>query len=204
MKKILLNYINRNRKNLFIIIILFCIGVAIGIIFINNTEDIQKNSIRDCINNLIINAKNYDNIEKIELLSFSIKNNLIIIIIIWFLGCTIIGGPIIYLVILYKGISIGYTISALIAVLGIKIGTITALLALSIHNIIYLPAFFIIAENGIKLYKGIYKKCINIKEEFIKHTIALFITSGIAILSSFIEVYCSTNLLLFFIFKVLQ
>ena len=204
MKKVLLNYINNNKKNLFIIIILFCIGVAIGIIFINNTEDTQKNDIRDCINNLIINVPNYNNIEKIKLLSFSIKNNLILIIIIWFLGCTIIGGPIIYVVILYKGISIGYTISALIAVLGIKIGTIIALLALSIHNIIYLPVFFIIAENGIKLYKGIYKKCINIKEEFIKHTIALLITSGIAILSSFIEVYCSTNLLLFFIFKVLQ
>lgn len=203
MKNILVNYINKNKTDLLIIIVLFFVGIAIGIIFINNTEDIQKNDIRNYIDNLICNAKNYANIDKTQLLSISVKNNLLFIIIIWFLGCTIIGGPIIYLAIIYKGISIGYTISALIAVLGVKTGTIITILALALQNIIYLPIVFVIAENGVKLYKGLYKRCINIKEELIKHTIIMSASLVITFLSSLVEVYCSTNLLILFISKVL-
>ena len=42
MKSILIDYVIRNKKNFIIIITLFCIGIAIGIFFINNSNENQK------------------------------------------------------------------------------------------------------------------------------------------------------------------
>lgn len=52
--------------------------------------------------------------------------------------------------------------------------------------------------SGIKLYQKLkLDKYVNMKIEFIRHTIILLITLVISILASFIEVYLSTNFLLF-------
>lgn len=197
MKKILVDYIVRNKKNFIIILAVFCIGVFIGTISINNLAENQKLELTNYIENLVQNIKNSENIDRLNLLILSIKENIAIIILVWFLGCTIIGGVFIYIAILYKGFAIGYTASALIAVLGIRHGTIIAILSLLMQNLIFLPAFFLIAENGIKLYKGIYKRCINLKEEVIRHSVIMLISIMLSIISSFVEIYFSMNLLIF-------
>ncbi len=195
MKNVIMNYINKNKFIFIIISIIFCIGIAIGIISINMSSDVQKNEINIYITNLLNHIKSNENIDRIQLLFLSIKNNVLLIVIIWILGCTIIGGPIIYLVILYKGFLLGYTISALVAVLGIKTGTLFAISSLTFQNIIFLPFIFIMAENGIMIHKDIKIRSVNLRIEVIKYTIIMFITTLVSILASFVEVYCSTSLL---------
>lgn len=151
MRKILTNYIFKNKKNFIIISLLFCIGIAIGILFINYSSDNQKTEINLYISELLENIKKTENINKTNLLILSIKQNVFFILLIWFLGCTIIGGIFIYVAILYKGFAIGYTISAMIATMGIKGGTIFSIVSLLSQNIIFIPAFFIIAENRNKI-----------------------------------------------------
>ena len=197
MKKVLIEYIIRNKKNFIIIAILFCIGIAAGIFLVNNSNEIQRQELNEYITSLIKKIKETNNVNNFELLMLSIKENVTIILIIWFLGCTIIGGIFIYLAILYKGFTIGYTISAMVAVLGIKQGIMISIISLLLQNIIFLPAFFLIAENGIKLYKGIYTRCINLKEEVIRHTVIMLITIMLSIFASLTEVYISMNLLIF-------
>lgn len=197
MKKVLIEYIIRNKKNFIIIAILFCVGITIGIFSVNNSSDAQKEELNSYITSLIEKVKTTDDIDNLELLMLSIKENVSLILIVWFLGCTIIGGIFIYLAIIYKGFTIGYTISAMLAVLGTKQGIILSIISLLLQNIIFLSAFFLIAENGIKLYKGIYTRCINLKEEVIRHTIIMLITIMLSIFSSLVEVYISMNLLIF-------
>lgn len=151
MKKVLIEYIIKNKKNFFIIAIIFILGISLGIIFINTSDDFQKNELNSYINSLIKNIKDTNNISKIDLLFLSIKQNVCFILLVWFLGCTIIGGLFIYVTILYKGFAIGYTISSIIAVLGIKNGIIFSCLSLLLQNIIFIPAFFILAENRNKI-----------------------------------------------------
>lgn len=151
MKNTLVNYVIKNKKNFIVIVTLFCIGIAIGIFFINNSSEIQKSEINTYLGDLIKNIKDSDNINKLDLLFLSIKQNAFLILLIWFLGCTIIGGIFIYIMVIYKGFAIGYTISAIIAVLGVKTGTIFSIASLLLQNIIFIPAFFIIAENRNKI-----------------------------------------------------
>lgn len=151
MKKVLIEYIIKNKKNFFIIAIIFILGISIGTIFINTSNSFQKEEINNYVNILIKNIKDTNNINKIDLLFLSIKQNALFILMIWFLGCTIIGGLFIYVMILYKGFAIGYTISSIIAVLGVKNGIIFSCLSLLLQNIVFIPAFFIIAENRDKI-----------------------------------------------------
>ncbi len=151
MKKVLLDYIIRNKKNFIIIITVFFIGIIGGVIFINNVNETQKLEISNYIGELVNNIKNSQNVDRLELLIISIKQNILFILLVWFLGCTIIGGMFIYIAIIYKGFAIGYTISALVTVLGVKQGSIIVLASLVLQNIIFLPALFLIAENRNKI-----------------------------------------------------
>lgn len=151
MKKVLIEYIIKNKKNFFIIAIIFILGISLGIVFVNTSNNFQKEELNNYVNVLIKNIKDTNNINKIDLLFLSIKQNVFFILIVWFLGCTIIGGLFIYVMILYKGFAIGYTISSIIAVLGVKNGIIFSCLSLLLQNIVFIPAFFIIAENRYKI-----------------------------------------------------
>ena len=79
MKKVLLEYIIRNKKNFIIIITVFFIGIIGGIIFINNSNETQKIEISSYIGELVNNIKNSQNIDRLKLLIISIKQNILFI-----------------------------------------------------------------------------------------------------------------------------
>ena len=130
------------------------------------------------------------------MLKKSITSNLLTGIIIWFMGLTVIGMPVVYGIIAFKGFSLGYTLSAIIAILG-KNGIAFSIFALFVHNLIYIPSIFIISVSGIKLHKSIMKdkRKENIKLEICRHSITSFIVCIILVLAAFLEVYVSTSLL---------
>ena len=81
------------------------------------------------------------------MLILSIKDNVSYILLIWFLGCTIVGGCLIYLAIIYKGFAIGYTCAALVASIESKVGIMLILSTFVLQNMILIPGIFLIAEN---------------------------------------------------------
>ncbi len=91
-----------------------------GIAFINHVGETGRQEIENYINSLKENIKLSDEINQTVILKQSIKQNLMFVLMIWFLGCTLLGSFLIYGAVLYKGFSIGYTASAIIATLGTK------------------------------------------------------------------------------------
>lgn len=195
-ESVLFNYLNKNRKSFIKIIIIFFLGIVLGIIFINNISSSQISEINNYVSKLINNIKNSEDINKVEILTQSIKQNVSFLLIVWFLGCTIIGSGLIYIAIIYKGFSLGYTIAVIVACLNAKSAIIFILASLVIQNIIFLPTFFILAESGMKLYKVTATNYIDIKSELIRYSLIMLISVILAILSSYAEVYISTNLLI--------
>ncbi|MBR3697851.1 MAG: stage II sporulation protein M [Clostridia bacterium] len=166
-------------------------------IFINNTSYNGITEITSFIENLRENIKTKANIDRISCLIESLNQNTKMVIIIWVLGSTIIGSFFIYFVVAYKGFLVGYTISAIIASLGIKGGSIFVFSYLLFPNIIFLPSIFVLAESGIKVYLRIIKNNVNIKTELVRHFIIMLIVLFFSCIASIIEAYFSTSLLLF-------
>ena len=119
-KTILTQHIKTNIKDYLILSIVFIIGVMLGVIIINNSDEQSKNEISGYINGFVnvIQDEKYE-VDKVKLIKISIIENLKMVGIIWIAGSTIIGIPLIYIISSYKGVCIGYTISAIILTLGI-------------------------------------------------------------------------------------
>jgi len=196
-KELIIGNIEKNIKEYIIIILLFIIGIIIGVIFINNSTEYQKDELDIYFNSVIEQLKNNFNIDQIGLLKESIGKNLILGLFLWFIGLTVIGIPILYGTIIFRGFCLGYTVSSAIATLGISKGFIFVICTVFMQNIIIIPCMIALGVSGVKLYKFINKrdKKISVKTEIVRHTFFSIFILVLLILSSFIEVYISSNLL---------
>ena len=197
-KDFILRNIHDNLKSYLIVIILFIIGIVAGVIFINNTNETQGAEIQGYINNFISSLKQDYHIDKMELLKSSLWDNFILIISMWFIGSTVIGIPIVFGIVIFRGFCIGYAVSSAVAVLGAQKGIIFILTTMFLQNIIFIPVIICMAVSCIRLYKSIMKdkRRENIKLEIIRHTLVSIMLFIVLVLATLIEVYISTNLLM--------
>jgi len=77
----------------------------------------------------------------------SIKKNLLLAILLWFAGLTVVGVFVVYGLICYKGFCLGYSISSIIATLGIKKGCTFIFSSMFLQNIIFIPVIFGVAVS---------------------------------------------------------
>mgnify|MGYP006069817063 FL=1 len=198
LKKVIQENIAKNIKIYTILVIIFILGLIIGIIVVNNAQDAQKAEINDYINTFINDLKNGAKIDYFKLLKTSFENNFFTVLILWFMSSTVIGIPIVYGEIGYKGFCLGYTISSVVATLGTGKGILSVITSMLLHNIIFIPCLLLLAVSGINLYKSIIRdrRKENIKIEIIRHTIFSLIILAVLLIASLIETYISSNLLI--------
>lgn len=196
-KQIIIEHVVNNKKEYTIVILLFIIGIFFGVFFVNNMQESPKEEIQTYINNFIEKMKTLQNIDNATLLKNSIIQNVIFAILIWFFGTTVIGLPIVFGLVLYRGFCLGYTISSFITILGIGKGITFILASLLFQSLLTIPAILGLAVSGLKLYKSIIKDKAkeNIKLEIARHTIFSLIMIAILLLASVVEIFISTNLM---------
>ena len=201
---ILCNHIKNNKRGYFIISILFFIGLIIGVVLVNNMDDIKIQEINSYFSNMVSNIKSYENINSVRLLKKSIFSNFITIIFLWFGASTIIGVPIVYGTITLKGFFIGYTISSIIACFGTGKGILISLSIMLLHNIVFVPSIFGVCVSGVKLYQSVMKNKArdNIKLEMLRHTLFCGLMLMLVLLSSILEVYGSTKLFIILLKRI--
>lgn len=193
---IIKEHIKKNIKEYLIVSIVFLIGIIIGVMFINNADENQKIQIGEYLNSFT-EALNTDyKIDTNNLLKSSIINNLLLALALWFIGSTVIGIPIVYIIIGVRGFYLGYTISSIMLTYTMWKGIFFTICTLLLQNIIFVPCILALAVSGIKLYRSIIKdkRKENIKIEIIRHTIFSLLMAMLLIASSFIEVYGSSNI----------
>ena len=178
---------------------LFMALIILGVFYVFNVmnQDVKVLT----YNEFIENIKNTEVLNYMDLLKCSMQQNVLLAIILWFFGTTVIGIPIVFGMVLYRGFCLGYTIAVCINVMGLSKGIPFTLILLLLQNILFIPAVLALAVSGFKLYKSIIKdrKKENIKIEVVRHTIFSFIMLLILLLSSMVEIFLSTNILKQFI-----
>ena len=197
-KDLIIRHLYDNFKLYLIVIIIFIIGIVAGVIFINNVNGDQATEIQNYITEFINLLKQDYHIDTGLLLKKSLSDNLILIITMWLLGSTVIGIPIVMGIVLFRGFCIGYSVSAIIATLGVQKGILFFTVTMLLHNLIFIPVIICMTISCMKLYKSIMKdrRRENIKIEIIRHTLISIVLSLFLVVASLIESYVSTNLLM--------
>ena len=144
-----------NAKSYFIVLVIFTVGIFLGVMFINQTKD--KSEIENYIYTYVDETKSLQNGDYFTELQKDIKSNIGLVLLLWFAGTTIIGIPIVLGVILFRGFCLGYTIASCVYVFG-KIKALSFIgITVLLQNIIFIPAIMILGVSSIKLYKSIIK-----------------------------------------------
>lgn len=197
LKDIIINHIASNSKEYIIVTLLFIIGIFLGVLFVNNIKNDEFDSVQNYITTFIQKFKENPNIDSGELLKTSIIKKLILALSLWFFGTTVIGIPIVFGILIYRGFCLGYTISTFISTIGIAKGLAFVFSNMLLQTVIFIPAILAISVSGFKLYKSIVKdkRKENVKIEIIRHTIFSALMTILLCLSSVVEVFVSNNLL---------
>lgn len=185
----------KSNKLIIKLLIISIICILLGILYIAILSKSNKLLIKE-------NLKNYfENLNKLNYIKAIVKclsSNIITISSIWILGISIIGIPLIIVILIVKSFAIGFTISSLIYFYKLK-GIIISIIYI-IPLIINLFIIIILSYYGIIFSKNLnsllfLKKEINFKNIMRKY-IKIFLFSIICIVaSSLIEIYIIPNIL---------
>ena len=183
----------KKQKLLYLILIgLAVIAFIFGILFIFIISEDNKIFIKENLLNYFSNISS-----SIDLFFKYLFNNYFYLIIIWILGISIIGVPIILLMFLFKSFLLGFSISSIISSFGTK-GFVLSFIEVFPHKIVFLVVLLLIVFYSLsfsfKLFRFLFlKRNINFKECFNKYLkillFSLIITLFISIYDGFVVNY---------------
>ncbi len=196
-----LKNIIRINKNLFVfLLVIVIVGLISGSIFETILGDEDKKLVLDYLNSFFSGVKdgklNYQT-SIINTIIFTVGFALII----WLLGISVIGFFIILFMLFMKAFILGFSISGIIATLGIK-GLLLSLIYAFPHHIINILIFMILSAYALiisfKLIQSVTsKKPLNLKNFMNRYLIILIFSVVILIMTSLYEVYIVPKILSF-------
>ena len=89
-KNIIYQHVINNSKEYILVTLIFLVGIFLGVMFINNTQETQISEITSYINNFVDKLENIEKLDNMELLKTTIIENIILAVTLWFFGTTVI------------------------------------------------------------------------------------------------------------------
>jgi stage II sporulation protein M len=126
-----------------------------GIYSVRYMGGFEKSDLVSYFNNFTTTV-NSGSVNYKSILLQTLKNNVPVILAVWFLGLTMIGIPIILIIDVIKGFTIGFSISFIISQMGIK-GVWISLLGVLPQNIIYIPCIIFFSVLAMEFSLMIFK-----------------------------------------------
>ena len=189
MKKIIKKL--KDKKQFIIIFVICTVAFIIGVLLPSILNEENRKIIQTSLNSFFDTIKN-NQLKTNELLFKTLTSNIIIDLILWLLGISIIGIPIVIILLGYKSLSLGFTISSIISTYKLN-GVIKALIYI-VPNIINLFIFFVISYYSISfslmLFNYLFREKEYNKRIIVNRYLKLLVISIIILIfSSVIETY---------------
>ena len=165
-----------------LLLVTFFTGVIIGSIGFKSVDSSSFEEYTEYLNDAILNYNMKDFNSNVQFYS-GIKT----IAIYWVVGMSIIGTPILVGYLWYKGYSLGYAISTIIKLLGVKSGNKFVFKFLFVKNLVLVFIMIFLANFSIKISKIFFEKRKNLKADFLKYSIVTGLMLIIWIITIIIE-----------------
>ncbi|HBS58289.1 MAG TPA: stage II sporulation protein M [Firmicutes bacterium] len=188
-------YFRVNLVLYFFIIMLFLIGVVLGALAVKTLGEEQKAELITYLKVFFQGLQNNQDtgVTTGSLIRQAIYNNIKAVILIWLLGLTVIGVPVILFVVFTRGFVIGFTVGFLVNEYVLR-GVLFAAVAVIPHNIFIIPALIITSVSGISFSLLIVKHKlrphrINLSYECMAYTSMAVLMLGVVIVGGLVEGY---------------
>lgn len=181
--------------------VLFLMGVIFGAIMVNSLSGHQKDDLFYYLNQFFGQVGEGDMVPSEELLKLSFFHNVKMAGLIWVLGISIIGFPLVFLLIFLKGVVVGFSIGFLVSQMGWN-GLLLSFVSLLPQNLIMIPVLIFISVSSIafsiKLIRKIFIRQtvhFQIIPEFAKYAMAYIGVIAFITIAASIEAYISPGLM---------
>lgn len=186
---------NHFKDNLVLYVLLssfLIVGILLGSTSVKSLDPEQTGSLGDYFNNFV-SAFPTIQIQPEVLTTASFASNIKLLLLVWFLGLTVLGVPIIFLAITIKGFYLGFTAGFIIQEKGLE-GILFTAITLLPQNILIIPSLVIAgvvaASFSIWLLRGRFKNPYGkISQMFISYTLVFGLLGIVTTCGSFLEGY---------------
>ncbi len=191
-------YLKMNKKIFVFLLILFIVALVAGSIFSVTLNDSDTALVNTYLENYISSINDNTIVFKDTFIN-SISSNIIITIIIWLLGISIIGLPIIIFLFFYKCFVIGFVISSILMKYKVK-GLLLSIIYVFPHHIINILLTMILISYAfiisIKIINAVIKrKEISFKDITYKYLVILGLGCLILVFTSLYESFIVPKLI---------
>ena len=150
-------HIKKNPRIYVVLTLIFLVGLIIGGISVAGLSPNSKEELTDYIKGFmkIFDIKKVDNW---TLFKVSLCSEYKMMFLILVLGVSIIGIPVIFLIILFRGFMTGFTLGIILSAMG-KAGIVSILSIVILKEMFLIPIVLALAANGILFSTDIIKSC---------------------------------------------
>lgn len=200
------NYFKRRKRAYKILLSFMIISIIIGILFYFLISSKDKVVVVNSIKNFFYEVKKGDNLNYSSSLINALGVNIGYVLLIWLLGISVIGLPLVILIIFYKCFITGFSISSIINVYGFK-GILGAFVYTFPHTFLFLVVLLLLGfysvSFSLRLFNYLFlKKYINFKDIMKKYVKILVISLVSATVLAFFETFISTYFIKLFTFLI--
>ncbi|GAA0481614.1 stage II sporulation protein M [Salinibacillus aidingensis] len=179
------------------VFILLLIGIVFGAILVNSMNFIQKQDLFFYLHQFLEDIQGERLLQTKDLFQSSFFYHFKYILLIFILGLSIIGIPVIWIFIFMKGIVIGFSVGFLVNQLG-WYGLLMATVSIAPQNLFIIPAYIIGGSFGMifslhlirRLFSARIQKT-SIRNLFMQYSTVLLIVLVIAFMGALIETFIS-------------
>lgn len=196
----LLYHIEDNKAIYLFTIILFLIGIIFGAIVVNSLSLTQKNDLFMYLQQFFGQVSNGHLAESSAIFSQSFAHYAKYVGLMWILGLSIIGLPVILILLFLKGVVVGFTVGFLVNQMGMT-GFFLSFVSVLPQNLFLVPAFIIVGTASVsfslKMIQNQFMKRINepVFPLFLRYSFLILCVGAVIAVASFIEAYVSPSLM---------
>lgn len=193
MREVIWGYLKRNFLLYLLTIAIFVFGIMLGAVAVKALTMAQKHELIGYLSQFFTSLESGTLAAKNNLARQALLSNLKTIGLIWLMGITVIGIPIVLAILFTKGFVIGFTVGFLAQEMVLK-GVVFSIVAVLPHNLLAIPALIVASVTAISfstllIKKKFFKRSHNLQHCFLGY---LFLSIGIAlvfVLASLVEAY---------------
>lgn len=188
----------KNKNNILLVIsVIFILGLIFGSIYITILKNGEKTTILNEVGNYFLSNNKLNFEDKIDIFKNELLSNLLYTVSMWLLGLSVIGLPIIFIMIFFKSFTLGFSVSSIFAKYGFKgiVGVFTYIIPspiiLSIFSL-FLASYSIIIS--VKILKSAFaKQTINFKTFMGKYFFILLVSILLSILCALFDAFVTPS-----------
>lgn len=197
-RSLMVNHVKEYAIVYLFMIILFLTGIIFGAIIVNSMNFVQKQDLFFYLERFFKQIVEGQTIESNLILKESFLYHARFLFLLFLLGLSVIGLPLVWGLIYVKGLVVGFSVGFLVNQLGMK-GLLLSALSIAPQNFIIIPIYIIAGTLSMVFSLTLLNKLFSrrptnpVYEPFIKYVFLFLLLLGISFIASTIEAYVANG-----------